>query len=278
MSDPCRYFDGSPRDHWPGGDDVREAPAVAAQRRGPAARARDRHRPRDDPVLVERVWPRLRRRDAETAGGAHAGLSSAALKFPKRVLKKYGRPETIATDGLCSCPAATKELGVGGRREAGRRLDDRAENSHRPSRRRERAMQRSRRMETVQKFSSIDAPVPNHFNQQRHLVNRDVHQRGRSAAPAERRALAARSTLGFGQTTEPAGALPLLRHCPSRCGIEFLKARPPGQSVNLNSSASRVRFNRLQQRVAVLTSHRDWALHNELVTYQRTQWEDRNVD
>ncbi len=142
----------------------------------------------------------------ETAVAAKRN-KAAALKFPKRILKKYGRPETIATDGLCSCPAATKERGVGGRREAGRRLDDRAENSHRPSRRRERAM------ETLQKFSSIHAPVHNHFDQQRHLVNRDVHQRGRSAAPAERRALAARSTLGFAQTTEPAGTLPLLRHC-----------------------------------------------------------------
>jgi putative transposase len=111
---------------------------------------------------------------------------AAALKFLKRIMKKYGRPETIATDGLCCYPAAMKELGVSGRQEAGRRLNNRAENSHRPFRRRERAMPRFRSMKTLQKFSSIHAQVHNHFNQERHLVNRDVYRR--SAAGADRHA------------------------------------------------------------------------------------------
>jgi putative transposase len=70
---------------------------------------------------------------------------AAALKFLKRIMKKYGRSQTVVTDGLCSYPAAMKEIGIADRHEVGRRLNNRAENSHQPFRRRERAMQRFRR-------------------------------------------------------------------------------------------------------------------------------------
>ena len=69
---------------------------------------------------------------------------AAALKFLKRIMKKYGRPLSVVTDGLCSYPAAMKEIGIADRKEVGRRLNNRAENSHQPFRRRERAMQRTR--------------------------------------------------------------------------------------------------------------------------------------
>ena len=80
------------------------------------------------------------------------------------------------TDGLCSYPAAMKEIGNADRHEVGRRLNNRAENSHQPFRRRERAMQRFRSAKTLQKFSSIHAQIYNHFNQERHLVTRKVLQ------------------------------------------------------------------------------------------------------
>ena len=38
---------------------------LSAQRRGSAGRARDRHQPRDRAVLVEPVWPDVRRRDRQ---------------------------------------------------------------------------------------------------------------------------------------------------------------------------------------------------------------------
>ena len=69
---------------------------------------------------------------------------AAALKFFKRIMKRYGRPRKIVTDGLCSYCAATKEIGNADRHEVGRRLNNRAENSHQPFRRRERAMLRYR--------------------------------------------------------------------------------------------------------------------------------------
>jgi putative transposase len=84
-----------------------------------------------------------------------------------------------------------KEIGAVNRHEVGRRLNNRAENSHQPFRRRERAMQRFRSMKTLQKFSSVHAQVHNHFNQERHLVARQVYKQRRSAALAEWLALSA---------------------------------------------------------------------------------------
>ena len=116
---------------------------------------------------------------------------AAALKLLKRIMKKYGRPRKIVTEGLCSYSAAMKEVGAGYRHEVGCRLNNRAENSHQPFRRRERAMQRFRNMKTLQKFSSVHAQVHNQFNQERHLVTRQIYKQRRSAALAEWRALAA---------------------------------------------------------------------------------------
>ena len=87
--------------------------------------------------------------------------------------------------------AAMKELGNADWHEVGGRLNNRAENSHQPFRRRERAMQRFRSTKTLQKFSSVHAQVHNHFNQERHLVTRQLYKQRRSAALAEWRALAA---------------------------------------------------------------------------------------
>ena len=77
------------------------------------------------------------------------------------------------------------EIGVADRHEVGGRLNNRAENSHQPFRRRERAMQRFPSMKTLQKFSSVHAQVHNHFNQERHLVTRQVYKQRRAAALAE---------------------------------------------------------------------------------------------
>jgi putative transposase len=116
---------------------------------------------------------------------------AAALKLLKRIMKKYGSPCSVVTDGCGAYSAAMKEIGAVNRHEVGRRLNNRAENSHQPFRRRERAMQRFRSMKTLQKFSSVHAQVHNHFNQERHLVARQVYKQRRSAALAEWLALSA---------------------------------------------------------------------------------------
>ena len=116
---------------------------------------------------------------------------AAALKFIKKAMKRHGRPRAVVTDGLRSYGAAMKEIGNADRQETGRWLNNRAENSHLPFRRRERAMIRFRRMKTLQKFSSVRAPVHNHFAQERHLVSREIYRERRSAALAAWRSLAA---------------------------------------------------------------------------------------
>src|SRR5690606_26598814 len=108
-----------------------------------------------------------------------------ALAFMKKALKRHGKAEVIVTDGLRSYPAAMAELGVQDRREVGRWLNNRAENSHLPFRRRERAMLRFRQMKTLQKFASVHASLHSHFNSERHLVDRQTYKTRRSAALAE---------------------------------------------------------------------------------------------
>ena len=114
----------------------------------------------------------------------------AALEFLKRAMKRYGRPASIVTDRLKSYRAAMKVIGNEGCQETRRWLNNRAENSHQPFRRREGAMARFRDIKTLQKFASIHASIYNHFNHQRHLNRRDTFKQARATALAEWRQLA----------------------------------------------------------------------------------------
>lgn len=51
-------------------------------------------------------------------------------------------------------------------------------------------MLRFRQMKALQKFASVHASFPNHFSQQRHLVDRQTFKQRRSAALAEWQSLA----------------------------------------------------------------------------------------
>ncbi|MDF0603705.1 DDE-type integrase/transposase/recombinase, partial [Psychromarinibacter sp. C21-152] len=115
----------------------------------------------------------------------------AALKFLRKSMKRYGRPDSIVTDRLRSYGAALKEIGAADRQETGRWLNNRAENSHLPFRRRERAMLRFRRMRSLQKFASVHASVSNHFNSERSSYSRANFKKNRAAALAEWRGLCA---------------------------------------------------------------------------------------
>jgi putative transposase len=115
----------------------------------------------------------------------------AALRFLKNAMKRYGRPEIIVTDKLRSYRAAMKLIGNEVRQDTGRWLNNRAENSHQPFRRREKAMAKFPSPATLQKFVSVHASVHNHFNQERHLCNRQNFKLNRTASLAEWRQLAA---------------------------------------------------------------------------------------
>ena len=114
----------------------------------------------------------------------------AALTFLKWVVKRYGRPTTIVTDRLRSYCVAMRDIGIVERQECGGWLNNRAENSHQPFRRREAAMSKFRDVKTLQKFASIHASIHNHFNQDRHLCSRDIFKQDRSTVLAEWRQLA----------------------------------------------------------------------------------------
>ena len=107
---------------------------------------------------------------------------AAALKFLKKAMKRYGNPQVIITDRCPSYGAAMKEIGNRDRQEVGRHKNNRAENSHLPFRRRERAMLRFRRMRSLQKFASMHSSVHNHFNLDRHINSRTNFKSQRDAA------------------------------------------------------------------------------------------------
>jgi len=109
----------------------------------------------------------------------------AALKFLKKTMRRYGRPEAIATDLLRFYGAPVRAIGAASLQETGRWLSNRAENSHLPFRRRERVMQRFRRMRSLQKFVAVHASVFNHFNAERSFYSRANFKKIRAVFLAE---------------------------------------------------------------------------------------------
>ncbi len=95
------------------------------------------------------------------------------MKLILKLLKKQGfAPAVLVTDKLRSYGAARSEIGLSARHEQGLRKNNRAENSHQPTRRRERKMQRFKSPGSAQRFLSAQAAVHNTSNVQRHLTSR----------------------------------------------------------------------------------------------------------
>lgn len=115
----------------------------------------------------------------------------AALKFLRKSMKRFGSPHVFVTDKQRSYGAALKEIGAADRQETGRWLNNRAENSHQPFRRRERAMLGVRSTRSLQKFAAVHASVHNLFNLERHLNSRQNFKLNRAVALAEWRQLGA---------------------------------------------------------------------------------------
>ncbi|HWX13421.1 MAG TPA: DDE-type integrase/transposase/recombinase [Methylocella sp.] len=107
----------------------------------------------------------------------------AALKLMRKLLRKYGYvPDKLVTDDLRSYAAAVHDLGLSNRHERGRWRNNRAENSHQPTRRRERKMQGFKSPGSAQRFLSTHATTYNTFNVQRHLTSARTHRTFRASA------------------------------------------------------------------------------------------------
>ena len=103
--------------------------------------------------------------------------------FLFRVPTVRERPDDPAwSNELRSYAAAASHLGIAKRHERGRWRNNRAENSHQPTRRRERKMQGLKSVGSAHRFLSVHAAVHNTFNVQRHLASARTHRAFRASA------------------------------------------------------------------------------------------------
>ncbi|MEH6828104.1 IS6 family transposase, partial [Parasphingorhabdus sp.] len=109
--------------------------------------------------------------------------TKAAKKLMKSLLKKQKMsPTLIVTDKLRSYHAAFRELRLTAEHIDNKRANNRAENAHQPVRRRERKMQRFKSPGSAQRFLNVHASTYNHFDLQRHLINRPLFKKLRAGA------------------------------------------------------------------------------------------------
>jgi putative transposase len=96
----------------------------------------------------------------------------AAERFLGRVLdgEDGSAPRVVITDQLASYVPAVKRVLPRSEHRRHTRLNNRAENSHRPVRKRERAMQRFESPEHAQRFRETFSRVCNHFRPRRHRL------------------------------------------------------------------------------------------------------------
>ncbi|MHC3454933.1 IS6 family transposase [Streptomyces prasinus] len=97
--------------------------------------------------------------------------TAAARRFFRRLLKRTGAvPRVVVTDKLHSYGAAHREVMPSVEHRSHQGLDNRAENSHQPTRQRERAMKGFRSTGGAQRFLAAFSGIPPHFRPRRHLM------------------------------------------------------------------------------------------------------------
>jgi putative transposase len=107
--------------------------------------------------------------------------ADAAKRFFKRRLRRLQyKPRRLITDGLRGYGAAHRAVMPDVRHRTRRYLNNRAENPHRPTRRRERQMQRFKSPAQAQRFLSAHARIYGHFRPRRHLMTAACYRRARA--------------------------------------------------------------------------------------------------
>ncbi|MER8383873.1 IS6 family transposase [Mesorhizobium sp. M1405] len=109
--------------------------------------------------------------------------AKAAKRLMRKLLKGQGRsPRVMITDKLQSYGAAKREIMPGVEHRSHKGLNNRAENSHQPVRRRERIMKRFKSARHLQRFVSVHDPIANLFNVPRHDIPSTHHRELRATA------------------------------------------------------------------------------------------------
>lgn len=106
---------------------------------------------------------------------------AAAKKFFRKLLKgcQYV-PRVIITDKLASYGAAKREILGAVEHRQHKRLNNREENSHQPTRQRERTMRRFKSAGHVQRFLSAHGPIRDHFCPRRHHLGAHAYKEERN--------------------------------------------------------------------------------------------------
>ncbi|GAB7534274.1 hypothetical protein BGC_04790 [Burkholderia sp. 3C] len=87
----------------------------------------------------------------------------AAERLMRKLLKHHGRPRVMVTDKLRSYAAANTALGLNVEHRQHKGLNNRAENTHQPTRVREKVMRRFKSARQLQRFASVHGQVANLF-------------------------------------------------------------------------------------------------------------------
>jgi putative transposase len=102
---------------------------------------------------------------------------TAAKKFFRKLLKGLTYVlQVIITDKLASYGAAKREILPGVEHRQHRYLNNRAENSHQPTRQRERRMQRLKSPGHAQRFLAVYGAIASHFRPRRHLYSAPAYR------------------------------------------------------------------------------------------------------
>ena len=116
--------------------------------------------------------------------------AQAARKFFRKLLKRLRYvPRVVITDKLASYSVAKRAVlpSVEHRRHKG--LNNRAENSHQPTRERERRMRRFKSPGHAQRFLAAYGPIASHFRPRRHRLTAEAYRQTRDVCFAAWRAV-----------------------------------------------------------------------------------------
>ena len=103
--------------------------------------------------------------------------AKAAKRFFRKLLKRQcASPRVLVTDKLRSYAVAHREVMPSVEHRQSRYLNNRAENSHQPTRQRERAMKRFRTPGAAQRFLAVFSVISPHFRPRRHRLTADDYR------------------------------------------------------------------------------------------------------